>query len=86
MVRSASAVIISLVMLAGCDQPKTPAAEAHDSQFVYDREHPAGRYQMLAGPNGRVYLLDTSEGDLKMCALDPNETTIGCTNTVVFQP
>ena len=51
-------IIATASLLSACDQPRTKALALSD---------PVGRYQMLPGPDGKVYVLDSRDGWLRLC-------------------
>ena len=51
---------MATLMLASCNQPPSlaPAKDVEDN----------GRYQMMPGPDGKAYVLDTKTGTIRLCA------------------
>lgn len=73
---------LALVGLMGCESRQS------EYQREYERDedrhaqlNPPGRYQMSPAPDGRVYVLDTGDGSIRLCgAVGPesNQRPMGC--------
>lgn len=80
----AAALCIPL-LLSACDNGSDIAKAVKEDEADYARTHMNGRWQMLPGPSGKVYLLDTAQGSLQICGPDPVDASLTCSNTVAQQ-
>lgn len=66
--------LAAMQILGGCEKPMQAQPDPMDEQR---KSNPAGRFQAVAADKGRVWVVDTRFGHMRLCA-PAGDTAVNC--------